>query len=298
MGRVVRIESHEVDTQARRIVPLLFPSSWEHREMTGIDYGIDMLIEIFQEGCATGNYLALQIKGTAKVLEHEEKISFDVPIQTLLYSELFATPVLLVLCPVNNEKKIFYYLWLQEYIKVILDNKNPKWRNNKSTVTVHIPKNNIMPGDEGKLLFISAYPKRLYEWCQYARICHELKLPLNRFNELSNYIFEYELDEDSLNEYRKLINVQLKELIKFLEEFLDLKTIFGIKEWNYPHTVLENNILPSLDAAKQLLKVDLFNSRDLIIKLLNCSNISVMLSQYFDKNYSRALWEFEGSHDF
>jgi len=39
--------THEIDTIARRRVPLAFPAEWEHRELTGRDYGIDMMIEIF-----------------------------------------------------------------------------------------------------------------------------------------------------------------------------------------------------------------------------------------------------------
>jgi hypothetical protein len=43
----MRPRAHEIDTQARRIVPLAFPQRWEHRESTGRDYGIDMSVEIF-----------------------------------------------------------------------------------------------------------------------------------------------------------------------------------------------------------------------------------------------------------
>ena len=64
MRRQIRPRAHEIDSQARRQVPGSLPAEWEHRELTGRDYGIDMTVEIFESGEATGRYLQLQIKGT------------------------------------------------------------------------------------------------------------------------------------------------------------------------------------------------------------------------------------------
>ena len=36
----MRIETHEIDTQARKIVPIALPRQWEFRDVTGRDYGI------------------------------------------------------------------------------------------------------------------------------------------------------------------------------------------------------------------------------------------------------------------
>jgi len=64
--RRMRPRQHEIDTQARKIVPLGLPRQWEFRESTGRDYGIDMSVEIFEEGRPTGKILFLQIKGTGR----------------------------------------------------------------------------------------------------------------------------------------------------------------------------------------------------------------------------------------
>ncbi len=115
----IRPESHEIDTSARRQVPRVLPASWEHRELTGRDYGIDMSIELFKSGHATGSYLLFQIKGTKSDIENNiNELKFDLPVRTLKYSELFISPLLLVICPVYIEPPVFYYLWLQEYIRL------------------------------------------------------------------------------------------------------------------------------------------------------------------------------------
>ena len=100
----MRPHSHEIDTIARRIIPNALPSAWEYRETTGRDYGIDMTVELFEKGSPTGNSLLLQIKGTENLITgRDETIVFDMPVNTLKYSELFVVPVLLIICPIANE---------------------------------------------------------------------------------------------------------------------------------------------------------------------------------------------------
>ena len=71
----MRIKAHEIDTQARKIVPIALPRQWEFRDVTGRDYGIDMELEIFDKSSSTGQELLFQIKGTEKeiVLEMESQ---------------------------------------------------------------------------------------------------------------------------------------------------------------------------------------------------------------------------------
>ncbi len=172
----IRPESHEIDTFARRQVPRALPVSWEHRELTGRDYGIDMTIELFKSGNATGSFLLFQVKGTqCEIDSNKKELIFDLSVRNLRYSEFFIFPLLLVVCPVNNEPPGFYYLWLQEYIKIVLDYDNQNWRRNKRKVRVRIPIENRMPGKEDKLLFIANFPRRLFDWSQIGRILHEMQ---------------------------------------------------------------------------------------------------------------------------
>ena len=176
----MRIKTHEIDTQARKLVPIALPRQWEYREVTGRDYGIDMETEIFEENNTTGQILLFQIKGTEKKIIFKDGISsFDIPTKTLIYSERFITPFILAVCPIKNDKQIFYYIWLQEYINSVLNFDNPNWRNNKSTTRTCLLKKNVMPGNEVHLSFISHFPQRLYGACEVARILFKLRYILD-----------------------------------------------------------------------------------------------------------------------
>jgi hypothetical protein len=119
--------------------------------------------------------LFLQIKGTDKDIKTEnDAIVFDVPVQNLKYASLFSAPILLALCPVKAIEPVFYFLWLQEYIRVVLQSTHADWRLNKTSVRVRIPASNKMPGSEDLLSFMANFPRRQEDWGQVARIVHEL----------------------------------------------------------------------------------------------------------------------------
>lgn len=166
----MRIDTHEIDTQARKIVPIALPRQWEYRDVTGRDYGIDMELELFKNKNGTGQLLLFQIKGTEKDIIFKDGLSsFDIPTKTLLYSEQFITPFILAICPINDDNRVFYYIWIQEYIKSVLNFDNSKWRENKTTTRIKILQANIMPGNETHLFHISHFPQRLYGACEVAR---------------------------------------------------------------------------------------------------------------------------------
>ncbi len=298
MDIYVRPESHEIDTLARRRVPLAFPVAWEHRELTGRDYGIDMIIEVFENGIATGNLLSLQIKGTSKNISIAEKIIYDLPVRTLIYSDMFIAPVLLVLCPVNSQQKGFYYLWLQEYIRVILNRENPDWRKNTSKVRVKIPVRNYMPGDEDKVAFISNFPKRIFDWCQYARIYEDIKYALDNYFNIDNMIPEEFENDKFFSDIIKQSKDELARVIRLINEIINLKSIFADKDWNLPQSTLRDIIIPALKAAEELFYDNCknrFEAKNILSRLLSVSHL---LGLYNDYDYSRALWAQEGVHNF
>lgn len=298
MDNFLRPEAHEIDTLARRKVPLSFPDSWENREMTGTDYGIDMIIEIFKDGCATGSQLSLQIKGTKTPIFAGENVLFDMPVNTLKYSEMFITPVLLALCPVDNCANGFYYLWLQEYIKIVLDQDSPNWRNNKTTVRVRIPSGNYMPGDETKLAFISDFPKRIFDWCQYAKICEDMKYRLDSFYNWDDIINNEECVEAPDLTNKHYMEEDLEAIIKLIEEMIALKGIFGDVEWLSPQAVLNNIIMPALNSAKELYSSSCSDRNAAKVKLSMINSASALLSIYNDYSFSRFLWTEDGEHNF
>ena len=123
----VRPEQHEHDTAARKRLASCIPNAWVDRLEKPSDYGIDDEVEIFADGRSTGLVLLLQRKGfdESPPGENVDEIAFDLNVRTAHYAELFAVPVLLCLVPVAGNVDCFYYLWLQEYIGVVLASIHP-----------------------------------------------------------------------------------------------------------------------------------------------------------------------------
>ncbi len=179
MGDIIRPESHETDTAARRIVPGLLPRAWEHREPGGPDYGVDMQVELFDGGRATGGTLLLQIKGTAKGIDETGPILFDIPVRTLKYAEMFVVPFLCVLCPVDAVPHRAYFVWLQDHIKVALDAESPTWRENASTVRVTFSPEDRLPEAHAGLGWVAGEPQRVRDWTRLAWLQGEIRWALD-----------------------------------------------------------------------------------------------------------------------
>lgn len=99
-----RILQHEIDSETCKIVASLFSRTWELRDLTGRDFGIDKIVEKFEDGYATGEMLLLQIKGTEKPINSTNP-KFSLETKTLLYAEMFSTPFLLLYCSLTPPQK-------------------------------------------------------------------------------------------------------------------------------------------------------------------------------------------------
>jgi hypothetical protein len=123
-GTIARTPEHVIETESRRIVASLLPADrFLERDQGERDYGIDLTVECFDDGEPSGALLLLQLKGTAANPPGTgaTTIPFDYRVTHLLRAERFATPVLLVWCPVSADEPCCWFLWLQSYIAVVLD---------------------------------------------------------------------------------------------------------------------------------------------------------------------------------
>ena len=121
-----RILQHEIDSEACKIVSSKFNRNWEIRDLTGRDFGIDKMVERFENEYVTSEFLLLQIKGTEKEIDTNNP-RFSLKTKELQYAEMFTTPLILVYVSITNPQQC-YYVWLQEYIRVRLQFDNPTWR--------------------------------------------------------------------------------------------------------------------------------------------------------------------------
>ncbi|KGI77876.1 DUF4365 domain-containing protein [Oleiagrimonas soli] len=158
------------------------PDHWVVRELTERDYGIDLLVEIFAPGlkdangkdafAATGSVFHIQIKGTEGALESVRAgtINYCIDKKSLSYVEKFSIPFFLFRVSVADPQKI-YFLWIQRYIKDVMDRETPMWREDKEdSITVRIPSENKLPDGINKIEGIAFRPKYLEELAEFSEI--------------------------------------------------------------------------------------------------------------------------------
>lgn len=184
-----RVVQHEIDTEACKIVAGKFARNWEVRDLTGRDFGIDKIVERFENGYATSELLLLQIKGTEKEIDTDMP-RFSLDTKALQYAEMFTTPFLLVFVSIINPEQC-YYVWLQEYIRVRLQLDNPNWRN-QETNTIYFPKDNVL--DLKKRLdhieYIAKFPKFEHSWVQYYLALDDIDFKMPQTFMYDNMTFE------------------------------------------------------------------------------------------------------------
>ena len=131
-----RISSHEVETQGLdNFKKIVNKSNALFRELSGRDYGIDGMIELFSEqGFITGRVLLVQVKTTSEFIRKNKRssdISISLSLSSLEYSKQKNIPFVLIYNSLKQEEE-YYYLLLNgvDYIE------------NQKTSTIRVPLKN------------------------------------------------------------------------------------------------------------------------------------------------------------
>lgn len=167
------------------------PHHWVVRELTERDYGIDLMVEIFSPSlkdakgknafAATGAVFHIQVKGTEESLEpvRAGTINYSIDKKSLSYVEKFSTPFLLFRVSVENPQSI-YFLWIQRYIKDVMDRETPMWREGEeNSITIRIPQGNKLPDGIDKIDGIAFRPKYLEELAEFSEIYLDIRSRIN-----------------------------------------------------------------------------------------------------------------------
>jgi hypothetical protein len=293
---VARTRAHIIETESRRIVAAAMPAtSWVERDQTERDYGIDLTLEHFAEDEPSGRILLLQIKGTDGPAPEAEAttIPFDLEVRGLRRVERFAAPILLVWVPVNDPSKRAWFLWLQSYIRIVLNHETPDWRT-QTTIRVHIPvANEFGPLNEGKLAHIAGEPERAAAFGQLSRLAHAAR---------------WAMDDP-------------RELALILAEALELEAIFGDPTWVWGQDqrgMIEKGLLAcnlaiaGLDPTDEDLRAigwflesapdpdDWEHRWDLLAQgAQHCARLmSTAVALYFDDRLRHTVWRSIDDHDF
>ncbi|MEZ8504474.1 MULTISPECIES: DUF4365 domain-containing protein [Vibrio] len=212
-----RTYSHVIDTKSVKKVLNIFPEHWVVRELSERDYGIDLVIEIFLEDghdrngnqCYTtsGCLCNIQVKGTDKKLNIiDESVKFSLAKNALQYVEKFAVPFLLLRVNVSEPDSETYFVWLQRYIKDVLEFDFDNWREEpQESFTIKIPKSNSVLGSLDKIENIAFRLKYIEELVEYTEIYGKVSPMITAIGQGS-----HPLDEEVYNYIRNELKKTLR----------------------------------------------------------------------------------------
>lgn len=151
---MARTSTHVIETKSRDYIRNVIDNYYANgdalfREISERDYGIDALIELFDEGIPTGRLCLVQLKGTEKSivpLQDGQNISCKISTSNAQYARQRIIPVVLFYVSIK-EPGCFYFTSLNEAVETV----NAEVITQQASITVHIPVSNN--GDHLELLF-------------------------------------------------------------------------------------------------------------------------------------------------
>lgn len=157
---MARIHPHVVETKSKDCIRSRIDSFGENgnylfRELTERDYGIDGIIECFEDGIPTGKIAFVQVKGTSKEIipqKHRLVVACSgISSSNLQYTEQDRIPVVLLYVSVQEPCPIYY-------ADLRVASQHIRVREGVETVTVHIPEENCTTEDiSGIISIIDSY---------------------------------------------------------------------------------------------------------------------------------------------
>lgn len=141
-----RTSPHTIETKSHDLVRKEIHSFYRNgdaliREWSERDYGVDLILELFDEGVPTGKLAFLQVKGTEKDIEKLHKTNEvsckGVSISCLEYAKQKRIPFMLIYVSINAEN--FYFVDLQSRTKFF---QEANGKNKSKETTIRIPFDN------------------------------------------------------------------------------------------------------------------------------------------------------------
>jgi Domain of unknown function (DUF4365) len=291
MPRKIRMRprSHEIGDRAVKVVRYAIPDAWVDRGLGGQDYGIDLLLERFAEGAATGDQLVLQIRGTTRNTEWPPTDAWKVDVEAglLRYARLFVTPFLLAVVPVEADPPGFCWLWLQEYVDVVVTYDQPDWALQK-TVRLSIPQQNCSLEEdfENRLIRIGAHSRVLRSIGRLARAQNEVRFLAAAVHD-DCLVGAFDHARENLG--RALEELKVSRAADAATVLPQARPIFT-----------EGPVGHAIDAAEAALSSDdpaAFAGAALSLRMAG-ESLSAFLAVINDPGIRRAVWEVEGGHLF
>ena len=145
--KMSRNSNHVRETKARDMIRSMVDSFYPNgdaliREWSERDYGIDFVLELFDNGIPSGKIAFLQIKGTEspinKLKKTDEVSCGNVSASSMEYAKQKRIPFLIIYAYLH-EPRCFYYTDLQSCVDSV---KKKIWQRGQRRVTIRIPYDN------------------------------------------------------------------------------------------------------------------------------------------------------------
>src|SRR5690606_32931398 len=104
---------HITETKSQRIFERIVPAEWVCREIKP-DYGVDYLVEIFDDNISTGKTFFVQLKGSTQEIE-DDKFEKQLTTDNLKYYNSLALPVLIICVSVTTAQ--IWGIWANKLIE-------------------------------------------------------------------------------------------------------------------------------------------------------------------------------------
>lgn len=137
-----RINTHAIATNSTNIIRTIIEKDGDglFREITGQNYGVNAIVEVFDEGCVTGKIAFIQCKGiyeTIMPLKTDPNVvsCSNISAATIDYAEQNNT-IIFIAYASSQDNSVFYYANLRD---VLTDEHINKINNGQSHVTVRMP---------------------------------------------------------------------------------------------------------------------------------------------------------------
>lgn len=136
------------------LLGLLDTDIWDFKGKENHDHGVDYAFEYIEDGEFKGYRILAQIKGSKKRALRDDSIIFDFPVKTANYALGCSEPFVFFFVDLENEEAFF--LPLQDYF-IANPDKMVALENNKSTIRVFVPLDNMIDDEELKQIAKSQY---------------------------------------------------------------------------------------------------------------------------------------------
>jgi len=254
--RKQRVFQHIMEDDSYKIIKDLIPKEWVIREFNRPDYGIDLVIELFDKindkvSETLGEFLFIQVKSIQELNIKKEKtfavnnvakgyweedksefieievIKYLIDTNTIFSIQSLGSSVSVLLFLVDIKTKSVFFICLNDYIDKIILPKTPDYAKS-DTITLNVPIINNLKNTEVCNAALCLYGKRAKLLAAFSRFSyqgHELAYLLN-FRNLSK---DFPCDEKGY-----IIDISSNKIVLqvnyFIEQIENLD-IWGYQEW-------------------------------------------------------------------